>query len=362
MQNAKNLALCIAIAIGAYLVGRSTLDAQQPVPTLDRQFTPGTVYADARTPISSLPFTIDRCGSYFLTACLTGSAGQHGVAIAADDVTVDMNGFSLIGVPGSLSGIKIDGSQPYSNVRVHNGSLIRWDESGVEATTAGSIELDGLTVIESRGTGVRLPGTGGRILGSVVRRSGAGIEGGDVISHCEANSNTGIGIIASDGALVNECQASTNGSDGIVANSSLISRCIASGNGGDDFALVDSSTFDCHPPQNEDVNGPYEVLIYNVEGSNAVAVEIIPGRVHVHSVYSIKSHALFFDGPGTATNSGTIRFVSGEGVAFASSYYLDGVGGSGQVLDIVVENGLYLSKFEYSGTTTDYVIVTYKQL
>ncbi len=60
---------------------------------------------EPRTPISALPFTINQCGSYFLTDCLTGVAGQNGITIDADDVTLDLNGFTLIGVPGSLDGI-----------------------------------------------------------------------------------------------------------------------------------------------------------------------------------------------------------------------------------------------------------------
>ncbi len=55
-------------------------------------------------PISSLPFTIDECGRYFLTDCLTGVPGQNGITINAADVTLDLNGFSLVG-PGSNHGI-----------------------------------------------------------------------------------------------------------------------------------------------------------------------------------------------------------------------------------------------------------------
>ena len=51
-----------------------------------------TVLPGAR-PISSLPFTIGNCGSYFLTSCLTGSPGSDGITVTADDVTIDLNGF-----------------------------------------------------------------------------------------------------------------------------------------------------------------------------------------------------------------------------------------------------------------------------
>jgi len=60
---------------------------------------------EARTPISSLPYTITQPGSYYLTADLQGVAGQDGIYVPVDNVTIDLNGFALIGVAGSYSGI-----------------------------------------------------------------------------------------------------------------------------------------------------------------------------------------------------------------------------------------------------------------
>lgn len=87
---------------------------------------------DGRTPIRSLPFTINECGSYFLAGCLMGEAGEHGITIEADDVTLDLNGFSLIGVPSSLTGIRI-GSAP-KNITVFNGTIRDWDGIGISST------------------------------------------------------------------------------------------------------------------------------------------------------------------------------------------------------------------------------------
>src|SRR3954469_21762838 len=56
---------------------------------------------EPRTPISSLPLVITNSGSYYLTANLTGIVGTNGITITADNVTIDLNGFALNGVPGS---------------------------------------------------------------------------------------------------------------------------------------------------------------------------------------------------------------------------------------------------------------------
>src|SRR5262245_34082852 len=62
---------------------------------------------EARTPISALPYVITNGGSYYLTAMLTGISGTNGITILASHVTVDLNGFGLLGVVGSLDGINV---------------------------------------------------------------------------------------------------------------------------------------------------------------------------------------------------------------------------------------------------------------
>src|ERR1051325_5982475 len=59
---------------------------------------------EPRTPISSLPFSITQPGSYYLSGNLTGTTG---ITIAASGVTLDLNGFELVG--GAGSGILVTG-------------------------------------------------------------------------------------------------------------------------------------------------------------------------------------------------------------------------------------------------------------
>jgi len=50
---------------------------------------------DPRTPISSLPYTINGPGSYYVTGNL--SSTEDGIIIQSSGVTVDLMGFSLTG-------------------------------------------------------------------------------------------------------------------------------------------------------------------------------------------------------------------------------------------------------------------------
>src|SRR3954469_20973728 len=52
---------------------------------------------EPRIPISSAPFNISAPGSYYLTANLNAAAGAVGITVAADHVTIDLNGFAVIG-------------------------------------------------------------------------------------------------------------------------------------------------------------------------------------------------------------------------------------------------------------------------
>ena len=65
------LPICTAILIaGAWLAEAGPPDLNPPAGPVGVSGRFGT-----RTAISSLPFTIDQCGSYFLTDCLTGISG-----------------------------------------------------------------------------------------------------------------------------------------------------------------------------------------------------------------------------------------------------------------------------------------------
>src|SRR5947209_6383814 len=60
---------------------------------------------EPRTPISALPFSISAPGSYYLTTNLTGIT--NGISITADNVTLDLGGFSIISGGNAGKGIEI---------------------------------------------------------------------------------------------------------------------------------------------------------------------------------------------------------------------------------------------------------------
>lgn len=201
---------------------------------------------DTRTPISSLPFTVNECGSYFLTGCLTGQSGQDGITIQADDVTLDLNGFSLIGVPGSGDGIKTTPGK--SGGKVESGFIFGWGGDGADTQNSFDFEFDGIKLFGNGGAGISA-GNGTKVDGSTSSgNGGTGIGTGDGSSVRKSSSrnNTGTGISAGKDCQLEGCSALFNGDSGIVLNGGTIFDCQAIGNGQDGIVIpftVDSDYY-----------------------------------------------------------------------------------------------------------------------
>jgi hypothetical protein len=217
---------------------------------------------EPRMPISSLPATLGTSGSYYLTRNLTGAAGQNGITISADNVTVDLEGFALIGVSGSLDGILVSG--PHVNIAVRNGTVRNWGGAGVNANSAQNAEFEKLRASNNTGDGLKVgssavaadcaaisnggsgmvAGDGGRITGCVVStNTGQGFltGAGSTLESCAANANTGTGISAANGCVIRGCPVYGNGAGGIALNNSgvplapnggLVEGCDVYGNAG----------------------------------------------------------------------------------------------------------------------------------
>ena len=187
---------------------------------------------EPRTPISSLPYTISSGGSYYVTTNLTGLGGSSkGVTISSGNVTLDLNGFALLGVPGSAECVFISGS--YTNITVRNGTIGGWGNGGVNAYFTGvprNLVFERLTISGNSGFGIISQGPN-IIRDCLSQNNGTGIASyGGLISGCVARDNS-IGIIAYGSCLVRDCQAAFNSSGGIsLFDNSTVSGCNVLGN------------------------------------------------------------------------------------------------------------------------------------
>jgi parallel beta-helix repeat protein len=161
-------------------------------------------------------FVISTPGSYYLTGNITGVSGKNGILITADNVTLDLNGFALIGVAGAKIGIFVGAVRNgfSQNAFVRNGSVQNWPENGL----CGSFRA-----ANGQYEHLRFSQNGVGIL----------VSQGNVLTEVSADTNASIGIQVDSGCTLTKCSARNNTGDGIMTNrSSTIIGCTSYGNAG----------------------------------------------------------------------------------------------------------------------------------
>lgn len=178
------------------------------------------------------PVTIARPGSYKLTGNLTVSDPHvDAIEIVAENVTLDLNGFSILG-PGTGSGRGVFAAG-YSNVNVRNGSIVDMGSHGMELDIAASV--DHVNALDNGGSGVFTQGGSAVTHTTSNRNEGSGIDVGigSTIADSNANRNGGDGIATGARSTVRGNTANVNGGDGVQASQrSVVTGNAASENGG----------------------------------------------------------------------------------------------------------------------------------
>ncbi len=230
-------------AVGSHVVTWTVFDAanNSGTCTLTVTVNASTAESEKRIPITSLPMNIDQPGSYFFTGNLTftdttGSA----ITISNPDVTVSLNGFSLVGNPAcaDCNGIDLGAN---SNVDISDGILTQFGGTGIinNSATANGIRIKNVRVTSNGGHGIYLNGTGHSLITSTISDNqtggvflqdastitannifnnggdGIGTITGSNITGNTVHSNTGSGIVADNGAIVNLNTVHSNHQEGI---------------------------------------------------------------------------------------------------------------------------------------------------
>lgn len=161
------------------------------------------------TKITSLPYTINSPGFYYLGGNLTYSGTSEAITVNADDVTLDLMGFSL-NCSSRHAGMGITITEQ-KNVEIRNGTVRGFNFALTEASSNGANhQVINVRVIDNN-VGVTLPGQGHLIKGcmaSNITSDGLGIGSNGTIIGNVAQSCGGKGIIGSgtvSGNMVSDC-------------------------------------------------------------------------------------------------------------------------------------------------------------
>ena len=194
-------------------------------------------------------YKITSPGSYYLKGNVTGEGSKSGIVVAASNVTLDLNGFTLSGVAGSLDGIRPGsgaGGSYQTHVVITNGIVRGWGGTGVAtyAYTGGFMDpaisyarIEGVIAAENGMFGIR-GAYGGIIRNCIARDNGnSGIlttNNGGVVENCTSVSNGSDGFACYEGTTITNCSSMSNTGKGIYCGNSghTIIGCTVLGNEG----------------------------------------------------------------------------------------------------------------------------------
>lgn len=281
-------------------------------------------------------FKIAQPGSYYLTGNLTGVVGKHGIEITASGVTLDLMGFDLLGVPGSLNGV--NASIAVTGIAVVNGSVRNWGADGMQLFNATNIRLTDLRASGNTGNGI-IARDNAVVTGCVAFLNGvAGIraETSAVITGCATSFNGGTGIMTNFGCTITNCSSSANSGAGIwnsfaspnapstITNCSTVSNtgdgirvsgnctvrnnaCDGNGAGGGDGAGIHATNFDNRIEGNNctindrgiDVDAAGNFITRNTCSGNTTNWDVVAGNVCL-VVVAVPGAAIVGDAGGVA--------------------------------------------------------------
>lgn len=139
-------------------------------------------------------------GVYYLVADIIGAPGQHGILVDADDVSIDLNGFIIQGVPGSLDGVHVNAG---ANRRFGIG--IGTPSSPLGASRSAIRDFDG--------DGVHAAGVSGFSMTGVALENNTG-DGADVTVACNEEMDTPV--------VFNKITSQLNGGNGIIVQNTIV--------------------------------------------------------------------------------------------------------------------------------------------
>lgn len=221
------LALCAGLLVagplsppgGPVASTYKTLTEIEPRTAINGMNTPGGA--------SAAVYVISQPGSYYLPGNISAASGKSAILITANNVALDLNGFTISGVVGAtqalvqVTGDASNASDPRGNVVIKNGTIRGGGGDGINASTNAASRVRVENVIAANNAG-----------------DGFDLSFWSTFKDCMAFSNGGIGFRSVDNMVASGCVARGNGQDEwSVGNNASITNCIADNASGSGYGF-----------------------------------------------------------------------------------------------------------------------------
>jgi hypothetical protein len=194
---------------------------------------------ESRIPINTLPFEITESGSYYLTQTID-AGGSNGITITASNVTIDLNGYTLIS-DGSGTASAIFCNASIFNLIIRNGIISNWGGHGINGVSSSHCSIADLQISDCKLSGVSV-GSNSRIESCTATNNlfdGINANNQGQVINCIASNNGTDGIDVNANSIVSTCVVFDNGANGIEASTKTeVNNCIANNNAEDGFELA----------------------------------------------------------------------------------------------------------------------------
>jgi hypothetical protein len=226
---------------------------------------------EPRVPISAA-IEITSPGSYYLTGNIS-VVGRTAIYIAANNVTLDLNGFTIFSTAGSASGsaILLDAC---TNVSVFNGNITSSVTYNGATYSGGGFAYG----IYSEGTCANLRASRITVNGCLDDGINLGINDSSVAEFCTVNTVGGVGVSADS---VANCTALLCGLDGIYGI--VVQNCYGSATGNDDGVVADTSAINCYGTCAGNGAGVSTELAENCDGycsSDGMGLDVLDNAIN----------------------------------------------------------------------------------
>lgn len=177
-------------------------------------------------------FRITQSGSYYLTGNVQGVANKHGIKVTADNVTIDLNGFTMLGVVNSRDAVRGDGGTSFSGLTVRNGRIRSWSNgSGVFAAGMSECVIENVSFEFMAFEGVWL-GARARVIGCWTLSTRNGLRAGvdSLFDRCRVQLTSENGVLGGTGCTVWMCEVVGAATASILlGDRSRVEGCVVSG-------------------------------------------------------------------------------------------------------------------------------------